>query len=59
MSDEDVCYDAYDAGNITFANAYAPSAPKSVSMENCGDDKLKITVDTEDDNFDGYLVGNI
>ena len=56
LSDEDICYDTYDAGNISVTNANAPTAPKSVSMENCGDDKLKITVDTEDDNFDGYLV---
>lgn len=57
LSDEDVCSDSYRAGNITVINTKAPDAPpQSVSAENFGDCKLKVTVNTKDKNFDGYLV---
>ncbi len=56
LSDENICYDSYDAGAVTVLNRRAPGTIERVGMENCGDDKLKITVDTGEEKFDGYLV---
>lgn len=56
LSDENVCFDSYDAGKVLITNSKAPGDPDSVAIENCGDDKLKVTVSTTEENFDGYLV---
>lgn len=56
LSEENVSYDTYDAGKVTITNSKAPGAPDSATMENCGNDKLRINVATAQDNFDGYLV---
>ena len=56
LSDEEKCFESYDAGTVEAINGLAPSAPENVLMENCGDDKLKITVNTNEKNFDGYLI---
>lgn len=57
LSDEGTCYDSYDAGTVTVTNDKAPNrAAESVAIENCGDDKLKITVVSDEKDFDGYIV---
>lgn len=56
MSDENISYDTYDAGNVLITNNQAPEAAQSIAIENCGDDKLKVTVVTDEENFAGYLV---
>ena len=56
LSDENTCYDSYDAGKVIITNRNAPGAADSVAIENYGDDKLKVTVSTTEENFDGYLV---
>lgn len=56
LSDEGTCYESYDAGTVSITNSRAPKAADDVSIENCGDDKLKITVAASEQNFDGYLV---
>lgn len=56
LSDEGTCFATYDAGKVTVANAKAPGGIDSVVMTNCGDDKLEISVNTAEKDFDGYLV---
>lgn len=56
LSDENVCFDSYNAGKVTITNSKAPGAADSVTIDNCGDDKLKINVATAEENFDGYIV---
>ncbi len=56
LSDEGVTYDDYDAGTVKIENGNAPGDIQGVTMTNFGDDKLKITVNTEETGFDGYLV---
>lgn len=56
LSDEDICFEEYDAGKVTIVNPKAPGSAEEVVMENCGDDKLKISVKTKTDDFDGFMV---
>ncbi len=56
LSDENVCYDSYHANKVTITNPKAPGGIEGVTIENCGDDKLKINVLTDAESFDGYLV---
>lgn len=56
LSDENVCYESYSAGEVIIVNSKTPGAAANVEMKNFGDDKLKITVDTVEENFDGYMV---
>ena len=56
LTDENKSYQSYDAGRVSISNNKAPNAADSVTIENCGDDKLKINVATSETNFDGYLV---
>ncbi len=57
LSDEDKCFSNYYVDKkITFVNSFAPGAAENVNIKNCGDDKLKVTVDTKEKDFDGYLV---
>lgn len=56
LSDENTCFNSYDAGKVMIKNESAPNSAEDVVIENCGDDKLKITVGTNEENFDGYLV---
>lgn len=56
LSDENISYNSFDAGKVTITNNNAPKAAENVTIENCGDDKLKISADTSEENFDGYLV---
>ena len=56
LSDENILYESFDAGKVTLTNSSAPKACENVTIENCGNDKLKINVTASDENFDGYLV---
>lgn len=56
LSDEGKCFDSYDAGKVMIANNKAPGAIEDVTIENCGDNKLKINVAANETDFDGYLV---
>lgn len=56
LSDEGILYESFDAGKVTVTNANAPAAATGVTIENCGDDKLRITAASGDEDFDGYLV---
>ena len=58
LSDEGKCFEKYNAGTITVSNAKAPAAPKSVTLANAGNDKLRVTVTPPDDetNLQGYFV---
>lgn len=56
LTDENTTYQSYNAGTVTIVNSKAPAAANDVTIENCGDDKLKINVATSETNFDGYLV---
>ena len=56
LSDEETAFSSIDAGKITVANAKAPQGCESVLIENCGNDMLRITANTNETNFDGYMV---
>ena len=56
LSDEETAFSSIDAGKITVANAKAPQGCESVLIENCGNDMLKITANTNETSFDGYMV---
>ncbi len=56
LSDENTCFDKYSAGTVSIVNTKAPLAATDVKISNCGDDRLKITVDSPEQDFDGYLV---
>lgn len=56
LSDEETAFGSIDAGKITVANVKAPQGCESVSIENCGNDMLRIAADASETNFDGYMV---
>ena len=58
LSDEGKCFEKYDAGSVTVTNIKAPAAPKSVTLANAGNDKLRVTVTPPEDttNLQGYFV---
>lgn len=58
LSDENLCYEKYNAGTISYANSKAPSAPKAVSVQNIGNNKLlvDITAPESTDKLEGYFV---
>ena len=56
LSDEDTAYNSLYTEKVAISDPNAPNGAESVTIENCGDDKLKINVVTNDGNFDGYLV---
>lgn len=56
LSDEDTVYESFNVGKVNITNINAPSACKNAAIQNCGNGKLKINVDANDDDFDGYLV---
>lgn len=56
LSDEETAFGSIDAGKITVANLKAPQGCERVSIENCGNDMLRIAADASETNFDGYMV---
>lgn len=59
LSDEGKSFDAYTVETpVAVTNINAPATPQSVTLENAGNDKLKVTITPgdNDDKLDGYFV---
>ncbi len=59
LSDEEKCFEKYEAGSVTVTNSQAPAAPVSVVLSNAGNDKLKADItpaDPSDARFKGYFI---
>ncbi|NMA94047.1 MAG: hypothetical protein GX975_05240, partial [Clostridiales bacterium] len=56
LSEENLVHHSIDAGTVTIINSKAPAAADNVTMTNCGDNMLKISVGTNQQNFSGYMV---
>lgn len=58
LSDEEKCYERYDAGEINITNNKAPDPPKTVTVSNAGDDMLRVNIVPADNNnnLKGYFI---
>jgi hypothetical protein len=59
LSDEEKCFEKYEADSVTVTNSQAPAAPVSVVLSNAGNDKLKADItpaDPSDARFKGYFI---
>ncbi|MCQ1530283.1 S-layer homology domain-containing protein [Lutispora saccharofermentans] len=59
LSDEEKCFEKYEAGSVNVTNSKAPGAPISVVLSNAGNDKLKADItpaDPGDAKLKGYFI---
>lgn len=59
LSDEGKSFDSYTVDTpVAVTNINAPAAPKSVTLANAGNDKMKVTItpDDNDNKLEGYFV---
>lgn len=56
LSEENLVHHSIDAGEVEITNSNAPQAADRVTIANCGDNMLKVSVDTNQTDFSGYMV---